>query len=143
MENIRIMPTNDGLYIDAVIVKGTKRTFTVSIETLNKDGVTFDPYDLNSNNIRFTVLGSATADGEVLLQKIITQNTDVNEEGVINYPDLGGFSFTITAEDTSKLGLGDFPIMLEILDAETQVVEYVLTEGAYKAEFNKIQIVQV
>ena len=137
------MPTNDGLYIDAVVVKGTKRTFTVSIDTLNEDLVTSSPLDLNSYSVRFTVLGSATADAEVLLQKVITQNTEIDEVGIINNPDNGGFSFTITAEDTQTLGLGKFPIMLELLNANTLEPEIVLTEGAYGGEFNKIQIVQV
>ena len=137
------MPTTDGLYIDAVIVKGTGRTFAVSIETLNEDGVTFSPFDLNDYSIRFTVLGSATADGEVLIQKVITQNTEANEEGLIDNPDNGGFSFTVTAEDTQKLGLGKFPIMIELLNAETLEREFVLTEGAYEGQFNKIQIVEV
>lgn len=137
------MPTTDGLYIDAVIVKGSSRTFTVSIETLNDDGVTFDPLDLNPYSIRFTVLGSATADGAILLQKVITQNTDVNEEGVIDLPSNGGFSFTVTAEDTNTLGLGKFPIKIELLNVNSLEVEHVLTEGAYRGEFNKIQITEV
>lgn len=137
------MPTNDGLYIDAVVVKGTGRTFTVSIDTLNDDNITSTPLNLNPYSVRFTILGSATADGEKLIQKVITQNTEVDEEGRIDNPDNGGFSFTITAEDTQTLGLGKFPIMLELLNANTLDPEIVLTEGAYGGEFNKIQIVQV
>lgn len=136
------MPTTDGLYIDAVVVKGTKKTFTVSIETLNDDGVTFSPFDLNPYSVRFSVLGSATADGTILLQKVITQNTEETEEGIIDVPENGHFSFTVTAEDTQTLGLGKHPIMLELLDAETLEPEIVLTEGAYQGEFNKLQIVQ-
>lgn len=137
------MPTTDGLYIDAVVVKGTFRTFTVSVETLNDDGVTFDPFNLNPYSVRFRVLGSATADGEVILEKVITQNTEVEEEGLISNPDNGEFSFTVTIEDTQKLGLGKHPIMLELLNAETLEPEITLTEGAYQGEFNKLQIVEV
>ena len=137
------MPTTDGLYIDAVIVKGSKRTFTVSIETLNEDGVTFSPLDLNSYSVRFSVLGAATADAKVLLQKVITQNTSADDTGIIYDPNNGAFSFTVTAEDTNTLGLGKFPMMLELLNATTLDVEFTLTEGAYQGEFNKIQIVQV
>lgn len=136
------MPTTDGLYIDAVVVKGTSRTFTVSIETLNDDGITFSPFDLNPYSVRFSVLGSATADGTILLQKVITQNTEEDENGLIDVPENGQFSFTVTVEDTQTLGLGKHPIMLELLDAETLEPEIVLTEGAYQGEFNKLQIVQ-
>lgn len=137
------MSTTNGLYIDAVVVKGTSRTFTVSIETLNEDGITFSPLDLDPYSVRFTVLGSATADGTVLLQKVITQNTEESEEGTITVPESGEFSFTINSNDTNQLGLGNFPIMLELLNAETLEVEFVLTEGGHQAEFNRIQVVQV
>lgn len=137
------MSTTNGLYIDAVVVKGTSRTFTVSIETLNEDGITFSPLDLDPYSVRFTVLGSATADGTVLLQKVITQNTEESEEGTITAPESGEFSFTINSDDTNQLGLGNFPIMLELLNAETLEVEFVLTEGGHQAEFNRIQVVQV
>lgn len=137
------MSTTNGLYIDAVVVKGTSRTFTVSIETLNEDGITFSPLDLDPYSVRFTVLGSATADGTVLLQKVITQNTEESEEGAITVPESGEFSFTINSDDTNTLGLGNFPIMLELLNAETLEVEFVLTEGGHQAEFNRIQVVQV
>lgn len=137
------MSTTNGLYIDAVVVKGTSRTFTVSIETLSEDGITFSPLDLDPYSVRFTVLGSATADGTVLLQKVITQNTEESEEGAITVPESGQFSFTVNSDDTDKLGLGNFPIMLELLNAETLEVEFVLTEGGHQAEFNKLSIVQV
>lgn len=137
------MSTTNGLYIDAVVVKGTSRTFTVSIETLNEDGITFSPLDLDPYSVRFTVLGSATADGTVLLQKVITQNTEESKEGAITVPESGEFSFTINSDDTNTLGLGNFPIMLELLNAETLEVEFVLTEGGHQAEFNRIQVVQV
>lgn len=137
------MATTNQLYIDAVVVYGTKKTFTVSIETLNEDMVTFSPLDLNPYSVRFTVLGSATADGEVLLQKIITQNTEESTTGIIDVPDNGQFSFTITKEETINLGLGNHPMMLELLNAESLEPEITLTEGGLQGEFNKISIVQV
>ena len=137
------MATTNQLYIDAVVVYGTKKTFTVSIETLNEDMVTFSPLDLNPYSVRFTVLGSATADGEVLLRKIITQNTEESTTGIIDVPDNGQFSFTITKDETINLGLGNHPIMLELLNAETLEPEITLTEGGLQGEFNKISIVQV
>lgn len=137
------MATTNQLYIDAVVVYGASKTFTVSIETLNEDMVTFSPLDLNPYSVRFTVLGSATADGEVLLQKIITQNTEESTTGIIDVPDNGQFSFTITKEETINLGLGNHPIMLELLNAESLEPEITLTEGGLQGEFNKISIVQV
>lgn len=137
------MPTTDGLYIDMVVVKGTSRNFTVSIETLNEDGVTFDPFDLDPYSVRFTVLGSATADGTVLLQKVITQNTGDSDTGSIYDPTNGQFSITVSSEDTTELGLGRFPIMIELVDPDTLEQQYVLTEGAYQGEFSKLEIVQV
>jgi len=138
------MASLNGFFMDAVVVKGTKRTFSVSINHLKENSLTeFEPLDLDSYSVRFKVLGSATADGEVLLSKIITQNTDVDEVGLIDVPDNGQFTFTITAEDTQQLGLGKFPIMLELLDVNTLEPLVTLTEGGYKGEFNKLQIVQV
>lgn len=139
------MATNEGLFIDAVIVKGTKRTFLTTINQKTEDltSETFEPLDLDPYSIRLTVLGSATADAKVLLQKVITQNTDNDTVGRIVDSSNGQFTFTFTAEETVSLGLGKFPIMLELVDPETLENQFTLTEGGYKGEFNKIQIVQV
>lgn len=139
------MATNEGLFIDAVIVKGTKRTFLVTINQKTEDltSKTFEPLDLDPYSIKLTVLGSATADAKVLLQKVITQNTDNDTIGRIVDSSNGQFTFTFTAQETINLGLGNFPIMLELVDPETLENQFTLTEGGYKGEFNKIQIVQV
>lgn len=138
------MASLNGFFIDAVVVKGTKRTFSVSINQLKENSLTeFEPLDLDPYSIVLKVLGSSTADGAVLLEKVITQNTDVDEEGVIDVPDNGQFSFTITAEDTQELGLGKFPIMLQLVDPTSLEPQITLTEGGFGGEFNKLQIVQV
>lgn len=138
------MSLNGNLFIDAVVVKGTGRTFTVSINHLQENSLTvFEPLDLNPYSIKFKIMGSSTADGKILIEKLITQNSNPDVEGLIFDPNNGQFSFTVTAEDTINLGLGDFPIMLELVDPDTLETQFVLTEGGQQAEFNKIKIVQV
>ena len=140
--------TKDGifmsLYIDAVVVKGTRRIFgcTVNTKTQNEAKDEFAPLDLTPYSVRFRVLGSATADAKVLLEKIITQTTDEESIGVINNAENGQFEFVINIADTQLLGLGKFAIMIELLDANTLEPQITLTEGGYNGEFNKLQIVQ-
>ena len=140
--------TKDGifmsLYIDAVVVKGTRRVFgcTVNTKTQNEAKDEFAPLDLTPYSVRFRVLGSATADAKVLLEKIITQTTDEESTGIINDAENGQFEFVINIADTQLLGLGKFAIMIELLDANTLEPQITLTEGGYNGEFNKLQIVQ-
>lgn len=137
------MTITDGLYIDAVIVKGSTKSFSVSINQRNEQNTDFEPFDLSDYAIKFSVLGSPVADGKVLIEHIITTNTLVEEDGNISNPTNGEFTFTITAEDTNDLGLGKFPIKIEILDGTSLDVEHVLTEGNENGEFNAIRIVEV
>lgn len=138
------MASPNDYFIDAVVVKGTRRAFSVSINQLKENSLTeFEPLDLNPYSVVFKVMGSATADGEVLIEKVITQNTDVDDVGIIDVPDNGQFTFTVSEDDTNKLGLGKFPIMLQLVDPDTLEPQITLTEGGYKGEFNKLQIVQV
>lgn len=137
------MTITDGLYIDAVIVKGSSRSFSVSINTMNDDESGFEPLDLSNYSVRFSIMGSPVADGKVLIEKIITSNTDEDMVGIIDDPTNGQFIFTITAQDTNNIGLGKFPIKLELLDAASLLVETVLTEGNEQGEFNAIRIVEV
>lgn len=138
------MPSLNGFFIDAVVVRGTSKTFSVSVNQLQENSLTnFEPLDLNPYSVVFKVMGSSTADGEVLLEKLITQNTDETNPGIINVPDNGQFTFVITDEDTINLGVGKFPIMLQLVDPTTLEPQITLTEGGYKGEFNKLQIVQV
>ena len=137
------MTITDGLYIDAVIVKGSTKTFSVSINQRTEEDTGFEPFDLSDYAIRFSVLGSPVADGDVMIEHIITTNTTEEEGGCIDDPTNGEFTFTITAQDTDNLGLGKFPIKIEILDGTSLVVEHVLTEGNENGEFNAIRIVEV
>ena len=137
------MSTTNGLYIDAVIIKGASRTFSVSINQKTENEQDFEPFDLSNYAIKFSVMGSPVADGEVLLEKIITTNSDEETIGIIDNPTNGEFLFTISASDTNDLGLGKFPIKIEILDATSLTVEHVLTEGNQGGEFNAIQIVEI
>ena len=137
------MANMEGLYIDAVTVKGSKKAFSVSIEQLDETEQNFEPFDLSPYSVRFQILGAAEADAEVLVEKIITQNTDEEEEGIIDNPEQGTFIFTITKEDTEKLGLGKFPLCIKIIDAASEEDVFILTEGGYQGEFSKLQVVQV
>lgn len=137
------MTTLDGLYIDAVVVKGSGKTFSVSINQRNSTDTGFEPLDLSNYNIRFSILGAPTSDSKVLVEHIITTNTNRLIDGIINDPTNGEFMFTITADDTNTVGLGKFPIKLELLDPNTLEPDFVLTEGGEEGEFNAIQVVEV
>lgn len=128
-------------FIDATIVMGRTKSFSGHIETQETAGA-FSPLDLSSYSIRFRVLGAPTADAKVLVEHLITQNTELEVDGVIDNPTNGDFIFTITKDDTITLGLGNHPIEIMIVDAETLEEVFSLTEGGQRGEFNKIQIVQ-
>lgn len=130
-------------FIDAVVLKGQKRKFTVSIEMRDETTQDFVPFDLTPYSIRFRVMGAPTADAAVLVEHILTQASDVEVDGRITNAQNGEFTFTITAEDTLKLGLGKKPIMIDIIMNDTQELVHTLTEGGANGEFNKIFIVQV
>lgn len=132
------------MYIDAIVVKGSSKRWGISIK--QKDGGTppqFVPMDLNDYHISFKVLGSPTADAKVLLEHIITQDTNRDTVGRIVDPNNGYFEFAISAEETNELGLGCRPISIALLDASTQEVVHILTHGGQNGEFNKLYIVQV
>lgn len=129
-------------YINATCIKGQNNPFTASIE-INDNAEKFTPMDLNNYSIRMRILGAPTADAKVLIEKIITQNTDLEELGQINDPNNGTFTFVISKADTNLLGLGKFPIKLDILDAASLSEIYSLTIGDERNEFNSIRVVQV
>lgn len=128
-------------YIDATCIKGQNNPFTASIE-INDNAEDFTPFDLNNYSIRMQILGAPTADAKVLIEKIITQNTNIEELGQIDDPNNGAFTFVINKEDTNFLGLGKFPIKLDILDATSLAEIYSLTIGDERNEFNCIRVVQ-
>lgn len=130
-------------YIDATCIKGQKNMFSSTIEITEDNGVSFVPFDLNAYSVRFRVLGAPTADAKTLIEKIITQNTDIEVIGQIDNPSNGSFTFTITKDDTDILGLGKFPIKLDLLDAASGSEIYSLTLGDERSEFNAIRVVQV
>ena len=130
-------------FLDCTCVKGETRGFSSIIEVTNDNGVSFEPLDLNEYSVKFQVLGAPVADAEVLLEKIITQNTNLSDTGQIDDPDNGSFTFTVSADDTNLLGLGKFPIRIVLLDAVTLDEVFTLTQGAENGEYNKIYIVQV
>lgn len=130
------------MYIDATVIKGETRSFGCSIE-FNENADIFKPFDLSPYSIVFEVLGSATADAEILASHLITQNSGILQDGVINDPTNGQFIFTVTADDTENLGLGQHPIRIKIVDAASLEPVYSLTEGESNGEFSKIQVVLV
>lgn len=130
------------MYIDATVIKGETRSFGCSIE-FNENADIFKPFDLNPYSIIFEILGSATADAEVLVSHLITQNSTISQDGIINDAANGQFIFTVTAEDTNKIGLGQHPVRLKIVDAASLETIYSLTEGELNGEFSKIQVVLV
>lgn len=131
------------LFIDAVIVKGIGRTLSVSIEQAKEDGTGFEPFYLDNYSIRFRVLGSADGAGAVLIEKIITHDSEQDTIGKIDAYESGEFTFTVTAEETEMLGLGAKPISIEIVDPDTLESVYTLTEGgSNQGEFSKIVIVR-
>lgn len=144
---------NNQLFIDAVIVKGIGRTLVVSLNHVKEESMDnedldiksdFEPMDLTPYHVRFRVLGSADGNGAVLIEKIITQDTDPEDIGrITNSTNAGLFSFAVNKADTEALGIGTFPISLELLDAGTGDVIASLTEGGIaQGEFSKIIIVR-
>lgn len=131
------------MYIDAVCIKGQDKTFTCSIQVKNETETTFVPFDLNSYSIQFRVLGAPTSDAKVLLEHIITQNTEYNSYGQIDNPNDGEFTFGFTKEELDILGLGNHPIEINLLNADDLSFAFTLTEGGQKGEFSKIRVVQV
>lgn len=130
-------------FIDAVVLKGQTRQFTSTIQIRDEQNLDFIPFNLFPYIVRFRVMGSAVADADVIVEHIITQVSDLETVGQITNAEAGEFTFTITAEDTNILGLGKKPIMIDILNADTQELVYTLTEGGARGEYNKIYIVQV
>lgn len=130
-------------FIDAVIIKGQTRQFTSTINVRDENNLNFVPFNLNPYVIRFRVLGSPTADADTIIEHIITQVSDPEVDGQITNAEAGEFTFTITEEDTNILGIGKFPIAIDILMEDTRELIYTLTEGGEKGEYNKIYIVQV
>lgn len=137
------MSTLDGLFIDAVVIKGSTKTFSVSINQRKEDDTGFEPLDLSNYAVKFSILGAPTADSKVLVEHIITTNTDQNIDGIISNPTEGEFYFTVTADDTNTLGVGKFPIKLQLLDGTSFDDLDILTEGNTKGEFNAIQVLEV
>lgn len=130
-------------FIDAVVIKGQGKSFTVSVEARNENLV-FVPFDLSPYSIRFKIMGAPTADAAVLVEHLITGTSDLTKDGLITNAQNGEFTFTITKEDTLKLGLGKKPIMIDIVDeGNPDNFQFSLTEGGSNGEFNKIFIVQV
>lgn len=140
---------NNQLYIDAVVVYGIGRIFSCSLrqpteETQNSRNVVTEPLDLTNSIVRFRILGSAEGEGHIIVEKIITRESDPNLVGVIDDPTTGDFTFSITPADTYLLGRGSRPISIEILDKETEELIVNLTEGGTnQGEFNKITVVNV
>lgn len=130
-------------FIDATCIKGQLNVFSSTIEVTEDGGQTFNPLNLNNFIVRFRVLGAPTADAKILIEKMITQNSDTDEIGQIDDPNNGSFVFAITKDDTNKLGLGKFPVKLDLLDAGSGSEVYSLTIGDERSEFNCIRVVQV
>lgn len=131
------------MFIDAVLIYGEAKNFSVSVNVRNDNDTSFVPFDLTDYAIKFDVLGSPTANGKILLSKTITQLTNLNEEGQITDAQNGQFVFNITADETVQLGLGHHPIQIKIIDLDTGAEFITLTEGGDLGEFSKLHIVQV
>lgn len=131
------------MFIDAKVISGTGRTFACTIQEKDTTDTIFNPMDLSEYAIRFRILGSSTADGVVLVEHIITQNSDMETDGQIYNPTQGEFGFTVTKEDTQLLGIGKRPITLELLDADDLSYIDTITQGGKNGEFNVINIIQV
>lgn len=131
------------MFINAVLIYGEAKNFSVSVNVKNENETEFIPFNLTDYAIQFNVLGSPTANAKVLVSKTITQLTNLNEEGQITDAQNGQFVFNITADETIQLGLGHHPIQIKIIDLDTGNELVTLTEGGDLGEFNKIHIVQV
>lgn len=131
------------MFIDATVIKGTTKVFNCTIEILDNTGTKFEPFNLTPYSIRFRVLGSPTANAQVLTEHIINSNTDLETDGQFLDATNGNFAFVVSAEDTEVLGLGDHPIQIDLLDYETGEYVDTITQGGRRGEFSKIMIIQV
>lgn len=131
------------MFIDCTAIKGETTVKSCTIQMLDPTGQKFIPFDLSDYSIKFKILGGATANATVLVEHLITPSSELDVDGEITDPENGEFSFCISAEDTLKLGLGKFPIMLQIVDQETEELVQTITQGGKNGEFNKVQIIQV
>ena len=148
------------MYIDCTAVKGENTSFscginivsdtTTKITKLNNSD--FSPFPLSGvdengdyygYSIIFRILGAPTADAKVLVEHVITADTDIDTDGQITDSANGQFTFVISKEDTEVLGLGKFPIQICLVDEDTLENVYTLTLGGERDEFSKVQIVQV
>lgn len=131
------------MFIDAKVIKGLTKVFNCTIEILDETGQKFNPFNLTPYSVRFRVLGSATADAEILTEHIINSNTDLETDGQFIDATNGNFAFVVTAEDTEILGLGEHPIQIDLLDYETGEYVDTITQGGMRGEFSKIMVIQV
>lgn len=71
------------------------------------------PMDLSTYTVKFQVKEVPLEKSEPLIDKTITLTSDMNEDGLITYPDQGQFVVHLKKEDTS-LHTGDFSLIIAI-----------------------------
>lgn len=131
------------MFIDCKAIKGETTVRSCSIQMKDPTGQTFIPFDLTGYSIKFKIMGAATANAAVLVEHTITPSTDLDVDGEITNPERGEFSICISKEDTLKLGIGTFPIMIQIVDEQTGELVETITQGGKNGEFNAVMIIQV
>lgn len=72
-----------------------------------------NPLVLTDYTIGFQVKNNPTVKSKPLIDKDITIVSDINEEGNINYPNLGQFTVHLTEKDTS-LPIGEYYLIISI-----------------------------
>lgn len=131
------------MFIDCVAIYGESKLHACTIKVKDETNTKFIPFDLSPYSVVFKVLGSSTANAKVLVEHEITPSTDIEVDGEITDPENGEFTFCISKEDTITLGIGKFPIQIQIVDGETKELVHTITTGGKNGEFNCIHIVQV
>lgn len=131
------------MFIDCVVIKGEGKQHACTIKVKDETNTKFIPFDLSPYSVLFRVLGAPTANAKVLVEHEITPSSDIEVDGEITDPENGEFTFCITKEDTLTLGLGKFPIQIQVIDQETKELVHTITSGGKNGEFNVIHVVQV
>jgi len=78
--------------------------------TIRQDGV---PLDLSDYKVLFQVKRSPLESAKAIVDKVITTTSDINNEGIINYPQQGQFIVHINKEDSS-FPTGEYSLIIAL-----------------------------
>lgn len=93
--------------------------FTIKQKIYNEDEVTYTPLDLTGLEVEFLVKKAPYYKLPSLIEKYITEATDLADVGQITDASNGKFYVQITLQDSIKLPPGEYALMIRIIDKDT------------------------